>query len=156
MIPGAEARYRLGERKPVKVKKRPEKSSRPGREKTSDPTVTGPSTPDTTFVNESEVIFDLSRRFGIAVERIRYLRNVRWGYNDLVRALIIARESQVEPGRLLKLRLAGSTWESIADGVFVSATKMEREARELINAIRVSLPEAAVTEKPQTWEEKAP
>lgn len=101
---------------------------------------------------ESEVLDGLSKTYDLPVDRLRYFRDLRHGYEEIVPSLIIAREAQIEPGRVLKLRMEGESWKTIADSFSVELQPLNREVLDVLKPIRKALPSQALIERPRVMD----
>lgn len=102
---------------------------------------------------EDAVIADLSHTYAIGEDKIRYFRGLHHGYDEIVRALIVAKDAQVEAGRILSMRVDGKSWETITTAFFVDAKDFNKEAADVLAPIREKVPKQAMVERPQTRKE---
>jgi hypothetical protein len=132
---GAQATYKMGTAAPVKVKKKS--------------TVKHAPFPEASKPNpEIDVLKNLSEKFSVPAEQLSYYRKLRYGYEELVPSLVVAREAQVEIGRVLKMRDEKKTWQQITDYFSVNPSVVSDEAESSLKSIREALPKQALTEKP--------
>src|SRR5262249_26975557 len=129
------AGYKMGDEAPVQVK-----GAGPG----SFPSQ-GPHHPG----SEASVLKNLSDRFEIPIDRLVYFRRLHDGYEEIVPALIVAREAQVEAGKILKLRMEGQTWKTIADSYSIDLKPLNEEVLSVLDPIRKVVSKKALEEKPQ-------
>jgi hypothetical protein len=97
---------------------------------------------------EGAALERLSLRFEVPIERLQYFRRLRHGYEEIVPALIVAREAQVEAGRVLKSRMAGDTWKQIAESFSIDLKPLNEEVIEVLKPLRKNLSKEALTERP--------
>lgn len=134
-----EANYKMGTNRPVKTSKTTAtKSSKQQPQQHS------------AIVDETPVLNDLSQRFSVKVERLRYYRDLKNGYEELVPALIVAREAQVEIGQVLQSRMEGESWNDIAARHSIELKPLNAEVVEILEPIRKTLPKKMLTERPRT------
>ena len=142
----AAAGYRMGsDQTPVKSNQGP--SSAAGLEKTR--RIAFPPPGQKKEDPEKRVMADLSKRYGIPIEKLQYFRSVHFGYEDIVPALIVAREAQVEPGRILKMRMDQKQWKDIAAEFSVDLKPLNDEVLSVLKPIRQSLPKSVVSDHPR-------
>ncbi len=99
---------------------------------------------------ETAVLADLSKRFSVPVDQLSYYRKIHYGYNELVPAMVIARDAQVEIGRVLKMKSSGKKWQQITESFSVDPNAVSQESERVLKTIRGTVPEKALTESPQT------
>jgi hypothetical protein len=138
------ARYHMGEKKTVKD----ENATEPGF--TGKPNAEPSPTPENP---EAAVIRHLSSRYSIGEDKLQYFRSLHFGYEEIVPALIVAQDAQVEPGKVLDSRIKGKTWKNIADDYFIDLKPLNKKVLDELTPIRKRLPESAMKEKPQVREE---
>jgi hypothetical protein len=97
---------------------------------------------------EIPIIASLSDRFNIPTERLQYYRSLHFGYEELVPALVIAKQAQAEVGRVLKLRMGGLGWDAIATSFFIDLKPLNSTVDEVLKPIEQRLPKRALTERP--------
>ncbi|MFN0118711.1 MAG: hypothetical protein ACKVQC_10545 [Elusimicrobiota bacterium] len=102
-----------------------------------------------TFKDEKEVILNLSNQFSLSVDRIRYFRNINFGYAEIVPALVLAREAQIEPGKVLSARMEGKSWKNISKNFFVDFDNISKEVSDILTPIKKSLPASLIQARPQ-------
>lgn len=141
-VNGVRAVYKMGEERPVPTSgssslKETKKVKFPS-SKTKEPGV------------EQDVLAGLSEMFSVPIDRLQYFRKLRHGYEEIVPSLIVAREAQVEPGRVLKSRMDGKSWKTIADSFSIDLNPLNKEVVEVLKPIRKVLPKQALIERPQT------
>ena len=98
---------------------------------------------------ERDAIKMLSDRYAFPVPRLQYLRDLHHGYADIVPALIVAREAQVEPGRVIKMRDEGQMWPTIAKGFSVSPEIVDQESSSVLKELKKTLPLTAINDQPR-------
>jgi hypothetical protein len=97
---------------------------------------------------ETPVLQSLSQRYKVPVDRLQYYRSLHFGYNEIVPALIVAKQAQAEVGRVLKLRMDGKSWDDIAQSFFIELKPLNQEVSEVLKPIQERLPKRALTERP--------
>jgi hypothetical protein len=125
------AGYTMGDKKPLKKAK-----------KTTAVKRSSPS-------DETQVLNALSQRFNVDVEKLRYFRSLKNGYEEIVPALIVAREAQVEIGKILQARMEDQTWKEIAEAHSIELKPLNTEVVEILEPIKNVLPAKAITERPR-------
>ncbi len=97
---------------------------------------------------ELPVIDALSERYKVSPERLQYYRSLHFGYEEIVPSLVVAKQAQVEVGRVLKLRMDGKTWDAIAQSFYIDLKPLNKEVGEVLKPIQERLPKRALTERP--------
>lgn len=138
----AHARYRMGEDKPISAGEAPRKA-KTSRQRAA------PRTDGELTVQEF-----LANRFSVPQKKIAEFRKKRNGYEEIVPALIVARQAQVAPDRILEMRAEGTPWNAIAKTFEVDLKPLNREVIDVLEPIRRAVPEQALTERPR--ESRAP
>ncbi len=140
--PLMEAAYKMGINQPLPAKgKHASSTGKSGKS-------TGPAAGREAFDDEQPVLQNLSEKFDISVERLRYLRGIHNGYEEIVPALIVAREAKVEVGRILKDRMNGKAWKFIAHLYLVDLKPLNEEVIDLLKPIRKRVSKEAMAERP--------
>lgn len=134
--------YRMGESKPVKIDGSP--SSHPSKR------TPFPSSRISHANPEEMALAELSNEFSIPTERLEYFRRLHHGYEEIVPALVIAREAQVEPGQVLQLRVENQSWKDIAARYHIELKPLNEEVLSIIKPLRKNLPKKIMTERPTT------
>jgi hypothetical protein len=132
------AGYKMGDKRPVRTGNAPAKSAPVGHK----PKHMGSA------ADETSVLMDLSQRFNVDEEKLQYFRSLKHGYEELVPALVVAREAQVEIGKVLKSRTDGQSWKEIADSYSIELKPLNTEVMELLEPIKKALPKKALIERP--------
>jgi hypothetical protein len=102
-----------------------------------------------TVIDETPYLKDLSRIYSVDMERLRYYRSQKNGYEELVPALVVAREGQVDLGRVLSARMEGRTWKEIAARHSVDLKPLNDEVLSVLTPIRKGLPKKMLVERPR-------
>jgi len=98
---------------------------------------------------EGDAIKKLSVLYDIGEDRLRYFRDLHHGYSDIVPALIIARDAEVEPGRVIKMRDEGQLWPDIAKGFFVDTKRVDQESAQVLKELKKTVPLSAINDLPR-------
>jgi len=128
----ADARYKMGGKKgPIKsgAQKRNVKKERRGKREI--PIIRRGSETD------KNVIERLSRRYQITSSRLEYLRKIGQDYEEIVPALIVARESNVEVEDIVKLRRDGHSWHDIAGEKDIKLKPLNKQVIEELEIINL-------------------
>jgi len=127
-----DARYKMGGKKgPVKsgLQKRKIKNER--RTNREIPIIRPGSEMD------KNVIERLSNRFEISPRRLELLRKNKQDYDEIVPALIVARESNVEVEDIVKLRMDGHSWHDIAAKKDINLKPLNKQVIEELEIINL-------------------
>lgn len=83
-------------------------------------------------------------------EQLKYYRDLHFGYEEIVPALIVSREAKVEAGRIFNDRMTGKSWKKISQDYNVELKPLNKEVLDVLTPIRKALPKKVITERPQT------
>jgi len=86
---------------------------------------------------DKNVIERLSRRYDIKPGRLEYLRKINQDYDEIVPALIVARESNVEVEDIVKLRMDGHSWHDIAAKSDIKLKPLNKQVIEELEIINI-------------------
>ncbi len=136
------ATYKMGSSDPVRVHKK----SSASKMDSSDFSSTHKTDP------EKDALKNISEKFGISVDRLHYYRQLHYGYEELVPALVIARDAQVEEGRVLKMKTDGMPWKGIVDYFSLNFENFNKETNDVLSPLRKTLSKTALTETPKNRE----
>lgn len=133
----SQAAYKMGQKKPVRLERRASysDSKKPSGERAA-------------VVDEEAILTDLARQYGVQKDQLLYFRQLRHGYEEIIPALIVARESQVEVGRILDHRVNGQMWKDIAQRYDVDLKPLNKEVLDVLTPLRKILSKQALVERP--------
>jgi hypothetical protein len=110
------------------------------------PTPTPPP-PVVTF-DETPILNDLASRYHVDVNELRELREFKWGYAELIPALILGQDAEQDVHKILKLRGKGKSWKEIGDDYFIDENAFIKECRDVLDPLNNKIPAAIISERP--------
>ncbi len=139
-VPLTFARYKMGVKKPVKTDSSSQIS------KTQKPKA--PTKAPSGKVNETEVLSHLSQKYQVEMSQLEYFRKLKYGYEELVPSLVVAKTANVEVGQILSHRDRGKSWKDISDTFGVELKPLNKTVIEELKPIKKILPKALIKERP--------
>ncbi len=142
LTPPIWGRYKMGVDKPEKV----EPSYRQA--VTNENVSSKMATPGKQEFNEKPILKTLSDKYQVAVDQLEYYRERKYGYEELVPALIIGRVGGIQVGSILAARDRGNSWKQIADSYSINLKPLNKLVQDELKPIKDVLPKEYLEERP--------
>ncbi|OVE76116.1 hypothetical protein BVX98_06455 [bacterium F11] len=153
--------YRIGERKPVRIDKKQKGYQSPKKKKKtlskrkrikkirSSKSKTNPPAQPTKQrkFDDWPYLKTLNQRYNVGLDKLQYWRRLHHGYEEIIKAIIISKEAQVEVGRVLQKRIQGQEWKELANQFFVDPKELNGETKNVLKSLG-NIPKEIISERP--------